>query len=174
MDVAYFLKNPEMHQFLKYLDDEQSKLWALMFMQDCYNVCNVSHYYDGVNEKLSNYNLSLRHFRSKHPWLNNNLQPSDRFNKISEDGTTIFYGIRTNPDNSEEKLAMVIHLEGEPKEINLLDWLQLNVEEWEIDLTTPDLPLIEDLKELNGFTISHIVRRHSQAVLCQGLLLKSL
>ena len=163
LDIAYFLKNPEMHQFLKYLDSEQLKLWALMFMQDGYNVCNVSYYQEQVNATFTDYNLSLRHFRSHHPWLNSNLQPSDRFNKISEDGTTIFYGIRTNPDNHEEKLAMVIHLEGDAKEITLLDWLQLNVEEWEIVFTTPNLPTIDDLKDLNGLTLSQ----------SQGLLLKS-
>lgn len=164
MDVAYFLKNPEMHQFLKYLDSEQSKLWALMFMQDCYNVCNVSHYYEQVDATLTDYNLSLRNFRSQHPWLNLNLQPSDRFNKISEDETTIFYGMRANPNDSQEKLAMVIHLEGDAKEITLLDWLQLNVEEWQIALTTPDLPEIKELKDLNGLTLSQ----------SQGLLLKSI
>ncbi len=162
IDVAYFLKNPEMHNFLSYLDSEQLKLWALMFMQDCYNVCNVSHYQDQVSSVLTEHNLSLRHFRSQHRWLNSNLQPSDRFNKISEDDTTIFYGIRTNPNNQSEKLAMVIHLEGEGKEINLLDWLQLNVEEWEIAITTPNFPEITHLKDLNGLTLSQ----------SQGILLK--
>ena len=164
LDISHFLKKPEMHEFLKYLDIEQLKLWALMFMQDCYNVCNVSHYLDNVNLTLTDYNLSLRQFRSQHPWLNLNLQPSDRFNKISEDGTTMFYGMRTNPDNHEQKLAMVVNLEGEAQEITLLDWLQLDVEEWEIIFTTPDLPKIDDLKDLNSFSLSQ----------SQGLLLKSI
>lgn len=164
MDVADFLKNPEMHQFLKYLDSDKSKLWALMFMQDCYTVCNVAHYEEQVNHENTEHNLSMRQFRSQHSWLNSNLQSSDRFNKISEDDTTIVYGSRTNPDNPQEKMAMVIHLEGEPKEITLLDWLQLNIEEWEVVMTTPDLPPVKDIKDLNGLTLSQ----------SQGILLKSI
>ncbi|MEQ9550832.1 MAG: glucosylglycerol hydrolase [Coleofasciculus sp. G3-WIS-01] len=36
----------------------------------------------------------MRRFRHDHPWLRHNLSALDRFNRISEDNYTIFYGLR--------------------------------------------------------------------------------
>jgi hypothetical protein len=162
IEALKIMNRPDMVEFLKKLDTNKLKQWALMFMEDCYEVCNVSHYFAHVNPSQTKYNLSLRNFRHNHQWLNLNLQGTDRFNKIHAEETTIFYGLRTNPAHPQEKIAMVIHLEGEPLEINLLDWLQLDLEDWEIAITTPNLSEVEDLTKLNNFSLSQ----------SQGLLLK--
>ncbi|WP_406850526.1 glucosylglycerol hydrolase [Cyanobacterium aponinum AL20118] len=163
LETLKFLKQAEMIDFLQSLDSDRLKQWANMFMEDCYQVCNVSHYFEKVDPAYTQFNLSLRHFRSQHNWLHNNIQGSDRFNRISEDGATIFYGIRNNPDNTDEKLALVVNLEGKSREINLLDWLQLDVDEWEIVFTTPNLSPPDDIKDLNCFPLAQ----------SQGFLLKS-
>ena len=163
IEALKLMSRPDMVQFLKELNITKLKQWALMFMEDCHEACNVSHYLEDLDSIQTQYNLSLREFRANHRWLNKNLQGSDRFNKISETETTIFYGLRVNPDNPEEKIVMVIHLEGEPFEVNLLDWLQLDINDWEIGLKTPQLSTIEDLNQLNSLTLSQ----------SQGLLLTS-
>lgn len=163
LSALEFLKQVEMINFLENLDGDRIKQWANMFMEDCYQLCNVSRYMEQVNPVSAEYNLSLRRFRSQHFWLHDNLQPCDRFNQIHEEDTTIFYGIRSNPNNPTEKLALVVNVEGKAREINLLDWLQLDVNEWEIIFSTPDISPVEEMKELNHFSLAQ----------SQGFLLKS-
>ena len=162
VDALKEMKEDDMVKFCQTLDIDILKKWALMFMEDCFEVCNVSHYKKEVNPLLTKYNLFLRDFRCQHPWLRQSLNSGDRFNKIEEGDATIYYGIRSNPKKTDEKIVMVAHLEGQPVEINLLDWLQLDPHEWEVELTTPKFPVIEDIKELNHLTLSQT----------QGILLK--
>ena len=157
------LMRSNMVRFLKKLDEERLKSFALMFMEDCFDVCNVSHYQNSLNPIQTEFNLSLRQFRRNHSWLRKNLTATDRFNKISDDDHTVFYGMRTNPHNPKERIAMVSHMEGKPITVTLGDWLQLDVEEWEIAIASPNMTENQALKDLNNFELSH----------CQGLLLKS-
>ncbi len=151
-----------MVRFLKKLDEERLKTFALMFMEDCFDICNVSHYAENLNPIQTQFNLSLRHFRRTHSWLQQNLTETDRFNKISDENQTVFYGVRTNPNNSQEQIAMVSHLEGDPLKVTLGDWLQLDLEEWEIAIASPGLNQDNNLADLSHFQLGH----------SQGLLLK--
>ena len=92
----------------------------------------------------------MREFRRNHPWLRRNLQNSDRFNKLSDGQSLIFYGVRANPDNPSEKIAMVTHLSGEPIEVALGDLLQLDLNEWQIVQTTPGI----EIENLDRFTLN--------------------
>ncbi len=148
------MKEDDMIKFCQTLDIDNLKKWALMFMEDCFEVCNVSHYTKEIDPILAKYNLSLREFRSENEWLRKSLNSGDRFNKIEEEDATIYYGIRSNPKKPEEKIVMVAHLEGQPVEINLLDWLQLDPHEWEIKYTSPNLEPVDDLKNLNCLTLT--------------------
>ena len=169
IDALKLMNRPGMIDFLKRLNITKLKQWALQFMEDCYEVCNVSHYGQFLNPIKTKYNLNLRQFRSRYPWLGKNIQSSDRFNKISEHESTIFYGMRTNPANHKEKIAMVVHLEGEPREINLADWLQLDLAEWELALNTPSFPETNDKADLAQINLSNL--KSFQLQQSQGLLL---
>ncbi len=103
------------------------------------------------------FNLSLRQYRQANPWLADNLSGTDRFNRISEQGHTLFYGVRTqhNPSESSpiveyKQVAMVAHMGGTPAQIAPFDWLQLDPSEWRIVITSPGLAVAEatDLKGL--------------------------
>ena len=151
-----------MVRFLKKLDEERLKSFALMFMEDCFDVCNVAHYEKNLKPMQTEFNLALRYFRRTHPWLQQNLTETDRFNKISDEAHIVFYGVRTNPDDSQEQVAMVSHLEGEPITVTLGDWLQLDLDEWEVAIASPGLNQNNNLADLRHFEVGH----------SQGLLLK--
>jgi len=139
-----------MVRFLKKLDEDRLKSFALMFMEDCYQLCNVSYYESGLNPAQTQFNLSLRQFRHQHPWLANNIFKKDTFDKISEGERTIFYGVRHLSNRTSKKndaIAMVTHLEGEPITIDVGELLKLNLEEWQIAIATPDL-IVEDLSSV--------------------------
>jgi Hypothetical glycoside hydrolase 5 len=148
--------NPQMVKFLKELDIPKLKIFALMFMEDGFDICNVWHYENLLSDAQTQFNLALRNFRHKYPWLTKNLAWIDRFNKISDRDRTVFYGIRHNPDNNDEKIAMIAHLEGEELTATLGDWLQLDLEEWEIAIASPGL----EITDLNCFEL-----KQSQGIL---------
>ena len=155
------LNRPEMMHFLEEIDIPKLKKFALMFMEDCYDVCNVSHYEQDLNPEKTALNLRLRRFRENHPWLHDNLTGTDRFNKISEENHTVFYAVRSNPENPEEQIAMVTHMGGEPMTVTLGDWLQLDVNEWECAIASPGL----EIDDLSCFEL-----KDTQGVLLKGLL----
>ncbi|ERN40207.1 hypothetical protein KR51_00031460 [Rubidibacter lacunae KORDI 51-2] len=148
------LNRPGMVSFLNGLDIPKLKHFALMFMEDCFELCNIWHYRDNLEARQTAFNLGLRHFRRARPWLSDNLTGRDRFNKISEDGRMVFYGIRARPD--EQQVAMVAHMGGAPLTVTLGDWLQLDIGEWELAIATPGL-------EVNN--LAHFELGHSQGVL---------
>ncbi len=159
-----FLDTPEIISYIRKLNVERFKKFAQMFMEDCYQVCNVSHYLEDLNPDNTEFNLKLRQFRRDRSWLNGNLKATDRFNKISEGDRTIFYGIRSNPENPTEQIAMVAHLEGEPFGITLGDWLKLDMSEWTVDLASVGLNDNNNLADLRCFNLAN-----SQALLLKPI-----
>lgn len=158
------LNQPGMVEFLKGLTISKLKDFARRFMEDCYDVCNVFRYQQDLDPVQVDFNLSLRQFRHQHPWLNENLTGSDRFNKYSDEGRTIFYGVRSQPhganDDAVEQVAMVAHMGGEPGEASLEDWLQLDLSQWQVAIASPSLWAENQLDDLRRFQL-----RDSQAVL---------
>ena len=142
----------EDHQkFLDVLTVPKLKTIAMAFMEDGHETCRVSHYEDRINPQQSAFNLLLRQYRRQHPWLRENLQERDRFNRLSALGSTVFYGLRTemvDPESDQvpEQIAMVAHMGGEPTTITLADWLQLDLSKWRVAIATPGLE-IEDTAE---------------------------
>lgn len=136
-----------MLRFLNKLDEERLKSFALMFMEDCYQVCNVSNYESKVDSAKAKFNLTTRNFRHQHPWLAKNISKGDTFKKISDKERTIVYGMRHDSD-SESKLAIIANFEGDTIELNAADLLKINVAEWKIAIATPNLE-VSDLTELN-------------------------
>ncbi len=138
-----------MVRFLKKLDEDRLKNFALMFMEDCFHVCNVSYYDSNLNQERTEFNLALRSFRRNHLWLAENITEGDRFDKISEGERSIFYGVRSNPDR-DESIAMISHLEGETITINLPELLQIDESKWEIAIKSPGL----ETDDLNCLTLN--------------------
>lgn len=154
--------------FLLDLDVPKLKHFALSFMEDCHELCTVSHYEAEVRPEYSDFNLALRQYRRAHPWLRENLSGSDRFNRISDDQRTLFYGLRTDPrvsaEASPQQIAIIVHMGGEPMTVTLGDWLQLDLSEWRVAIASPGLDLGEMPVDLRAFEL-----RDSQGVLLESL-----
>jgi hypothetical protein len=110
-----------------------------------------------VDPERSRFNLALRNYRRQHPWLHHNLQDGDRFNRIHENDHTLFYGLRTNPatahSDDPEKVVMVTHMEGDPAIVTLGDWLQLDLQEWEVAIATPGVNVDSTADSLRVFEL---------------------
>jgi hypothetical protein len=139
--------------FLKGLDVGSLKKFARLFMEDCYESCNVSLYQDKVNPAQAQFNLELRQFRRNHPWLRQNMSNPDRFDRITGKDRIIYFGMRRNPDHPNEKVAMVSHMGGEPTTITLGDWLQQDMTKWRIGVASPGLKNGDRLANLRRFEL---------------------
>jgi hypothetical protein len=148
-------------RFLAKIDIDRLKEFAADFMSDCFEECNVSYYNHNLDPRHTRFNLSMREFRHAHPWLRRNLQNIDRFNKISDGNSTVFYGVRSNPDHPQERIAMVTHLGGEPMKATLGDWLQLDfqTEDWQVVHATPGLE-IENLEHFELSSMQGVLLYH--------------
>lgn len=143
--------DPNRPDFLSQLDVPRLKEFAMAFMEDGHELCKVSHYREDVQPEQSQYLLNLRRYRQANPWLGDNLTGLDRFNRISDDQRTIFYGLRTQPHHIQDdkqpqkQVVFVAHMGGDPTAIALADWLQLDLSEWKIALTTPGVEVDDAL-----------------------------
>jgi hypothetical protein len=150
------LKHPTVPSFLEGLDILKLQQFAKAFMKDIHEFANVSHWHANLRAEQVAFNLALRRFRLKHPWLTKNLSGTDRFNHISDENHTLFYGLRTQPTEGSEKLtqlAMITHMGGKPATATLGDWLQLDLEEWQVVFKTPGLEVGDSAKELQTFEL---------------------
>ncbi len=139
------LNAPDKSAILTQLDVGKLKEFAKNFMEDGHEMCNVWLQQDVIDPQQVAFNLSLRRFRKANPWLRENLSNLDRFNRISTDAQTVFYGLRTAPTDkdqmSKQQVAMVAHMGGDPLTITLGDWLQIDLEEWKVVISSPNIQL---------------------------------
>ncbi len=146
-----------MVRFLKKLDIDRLKNFALLFMEDCYQVCNVHHYSSGLNPQQVEFNLNLREFRRAHGWLADNMRKNDCFMRIGEEETTVFAGVRYAADGTVG-VGLIAHLEGEPLTIETKDLLGEDLTQWSVALTSPGLRVTQ---------LDHISLAMTQAVLLE-------
>lgn len=145
------LNVPDKSPVLAELDVGKLKDFAQAFMEDAHEMCNVWLQQDVLDPQQVAFNLSLRRFRHANPWLRHNLSGTDRFNRISEEDYTLFYGMRKAPRETEETdtppyaIAMVTHMGGSPLTVTLGDWLQIDLDDWQVAIASPGL-VIDDLK----------------------------
>ena len=161
------LNEPSLPRFLATLDIPKLKSFAMAFMEDGHDMCNVARYLEDLDGSISHFGLQLREFRVHRPWLRENLTGRDRFNRISDDQRTIFYGYRSEPHpegDTPDEVVIMTHMGGEPMVVNPGDWLQLNMAEWTVALATPGLSLEQDLKNLRSFEL-----RDGEGVLLEPL-----
>ncbi len=163
--------SPEVQSFFLSLDAAALQTFARIFMEEGHEFCRVSHYFETVDGDRSRFNLALRQYRKNNPWLSQNLSATDRFNRISEAGHTLFYGVRTQPSPAHsspiaaaqfKQVAFLAHMGGEPAQTALADWLQLDLDEWRLAIASPGLELktLEDLRglvlqERQGLLLEH-------------------
>ncbi|MEO1590251.1 MAG: glucosylglycerol hydrolase, partial [Cyanobacteria bacterium J06632_22] len=67
------LAEPSLPRFLATLDVPKLKQFAMAFMEDGHDLCNVGGYYGQLNPEVSYFHLALREHRRRHPWLQQNL-----------------------------------------------------------------------------------------------------
>ena len=139
-----------MVRFLKKLDEDRLKRFSLMFMEDCYQVCNVSNYQSQVDSARAKFNLTTREFRHQHPWLRNNLTKTDSFNKLDEAEKTIIYGLRHDLEQ-KPAVAIIANFEGEATKLDLAKILKIDLAEWKIAIATPNL----EVKDINDITLNN-------------------
>ncbi|WP_081942830.1 glucosylglycerol hydrolase [Myxosarcina sp. GI1] len=141
------LRRGTMVRFLKKLDEDRLKSFALLFMEDCYQICNVAHYQSQLNAAHTKFNLSLRQFRHQHPWLQKNILATDTFDKLEDPERTIVYGVRYAPDTDKPTVAMVGNWEGEPITLNIEELLKVKRDRLQVAIATPGL-IVEDLSSV--------------------------
>lgn len=154
--------------FWEQLDVAKLKDFAKAFMEDCHDFAKVDYWAAHLQPAQVEFNRALRHYRSTHPWLRENLGERDRFNRISDEDRTLFYGLRTPPSGDSAEtlpaIAMVTHMGGPPLTVTLADWLQLDLTEWRVALQTPGLNLDNDVDSLRAFEL-----QDSQGVLLEKI-----
>lgn len=133
------------------------KTFAKDYLEDCCDLCQVDRYTDRLAPQQTRFNLNLRRYRQAHPWLRENLTPQDSFSRTSDDHTTLFYGLRSNPltasSDRPESIILVTHLGGEPAIVTLADWLAIDLAQWQIVCTSPNLGLKDDMTSLSRFEL---------------------
>lgn len=151
------LNTPSLSRFLTTLDVPKLKTFAMAFMEDGHDMCNVTHYSQDCSPLTTHFGVTLREFRLQRPWLRENLTGRDRFNRISDDERTIFYGYRIEPQPPEgrpaQEVVMLAHMGGKPMTVNPGDWLQLDMDDWQVSIATPKLRPQQDLKNLRAFEL---------------------
>ncbi|MGF1524742.1 MAG: glucosylglycerol hydrolase [Leptolyngbyaceae cyanobacterium] len=160
------LNVPNKSEILTQLDVGTLKRFAHCFMEDAHAMCNVWLQEDVITPDQVAFNLNLRHFRRAHPWLRQNLASTDRFDRVSTDEQTVFYGVRTAPSDSQftgHQVAMLAHMGGDPFFVTLDDWLQIDLHEWKIAIASPGVVAAE-AAAFKGFEL-----KDSQAVLLERI-----
>ncbi|MGB3496065.1 MAG: glucosylglycerol hydrolase [Elainellaceae cyanobacterium] len=155
------LNFPDRPKFTRQLDVSSLKLFAKAFMEDMHDLSNVQYVFDNVDPVRAEFNLQLRRYRLAHPWVRENLGGLDRFNRLTDENYTVFYGLRTQhrpPVEGEaatepESLVMVTHMGGDPVEVPIADWLQLDLSEWQVAIATPGLEIPDDLSDMKVFEL---------------------
>jgi hypothetical protein len=157
------LNGPDKSKVLTELDVGKLKDFAKAFMEDAHEICNVWLQAEVIDPERAAFNLALRQFRQANPWLHDNLTGLDRFNRISTDQQTVFYGLRSAPDRSAavQQVILIAHMGGEPITLNGADLLQIDWADWQVAIASPGLRL-DEADDLRSLELSD-----SQAILLQ-------
>jgi len=117
------------------------KALARAWMDDVHDYCNVARYVDEQEADRTQFNLAVREFRRKRPWLMEDLGPGEHFDHYHPcDGTVLFYSLRRAPGNSEQVL-FVANMEGAPRTVRPVSvpLPGLPQDRWQLALSSPGL-----------------------------------
>jgi hypothetical protein len=111
------------------------------WMRDINDYCTVDYHASYINSRKASFNLNVRNFRLKNPWLINNFEESDTLSYLEPvNGSVIYYGYRKNINDGRE-IVVVLNMEGQPKQVIPTE-LGLPVtepEKWNVALSTPNI-----------------------------------
>lgn len=113
------------------------------WMDDLHDYCNVAHHIDRVEQQRATFNLGLREFRRRRPWLMNNLGEGELFTRRTPtNGSVVFYGLRRSPSD-DEQILFVANMEGAPAMVipTRLPIPNLYRDGWRVHLTAPGVEL---------------------------------
>lgn len=115
--------------------------YSFAWMRDINEYSNVDHHAQYVSRKKSDFNLVTRSYRRNNPWLCKNFCSDDSlFYKEPANGTIIYYGRRSDPENGKE-IFFVANMEGQSRQITPAE-LGLEVGDvfnWRVALCTPNI-----------------------------------
>lgn len=148
-------------QFLKTKLDQPPKVtvpflkaFAKKYMEDCQDLCNVSHYISGLDPQQVHFNLATRRYRQAHPWLSQNLTEQDYFDRIPMGETTLFYGCRVDPTGSTaQRIAIALHIGGPATTLNLEEHLPSDLAHWQVAIASPGLEVSPELETLRNLKL---------------------
>ncbi len=118
---------------------ERLKRIARAWMDDVYELCNVSRYGEALDAEQADFNLAVRAFRRGRPWLMEDLGTADHLDYLRPcDGAVVFHGLRHAPDGREQ-LLFVANLEGAVRTVvpTMLPIPDLPADGWEVALAAP-------------------------------------
>ncbi len=133
------------------------KGYALAWMEDVHEYCNIWGYTDDVSPARAAFNRTVREFRQARPWLMDNLRAGEHFDhQQPTNGAILFYGLRRSPDGTEQ-ILFIANMEGAPRTVEPLKLPipQLPQDGWRVSLQSPGLDVTDaatavELKDSQG------------------------
>lgn len=122
-------------------DPEKLHHFANLWMADMHNYCNTDMHSDHIDPQKASFNLKVRQFRLKNPWLANAFTETDILSyRKPVDGAVIFYGYRKEPAGSKE-LVFLANMEGFSRQVIPAQLgLPVNTsDDWKVVLATPTI-----------------------------------
>ena len=117
--VCTLISASSVHSLSSELNESMLKTICREYMDDVYEYCNVDSYREHLKPNQVKYNYLLRQARLARPWLRFNLQETDQVcRQTPANGSALFYGVRTSPDQSEQ-ILFIANMEGRPVSISL-------------------------------------------------------
>lgn len=115
--------------------------FATAWMLDMNDYSNVDNHSQYVNSKKAAFNLEIRNYRLKNPWLMKNFRGEDRLSYIEPvNGTVIYYGYRREPASGKE-IVLVANMEGLARQVVPSELLKLesDYKTWKVACSTPSI-----------------------------------
>jgi len=109
------------------------------WMRDVADFANLAHWHDEQSDERTAFDLAVRQFRHDHDWVAGDLGADDSLDyAYPTDGTVLYYGHRSAPDDGEE-LLFVAAMEGVAETVVPTDLADVDPGGWELALASPGL-----------------------------------
>ncbi|KTG11217.1 hypothetical protein AUR64_04625 [Haloprofundus marisrubri] len=122
------------------LSADDLEAFGYAWMRDVHDFANLAAHADEQDPERTAFDLEVREFRQRRPWLRADLAEGDFFDyRHPTNGTVLYYGFRESPDG-DEQLLFAANMEGVPIEVfpGSLDVPDLPTGDWEVELQSLD------------------------------------
>jgi len=120
---------------------ESLNQFASAWMNDLHLYCNAENHIAGIHNEKTQFNLRVRNFRLKNPWLRSSFRGDDQLYYYKPVNATVtYYGYRKDLASNKE-ILFVANMEGQPRSItpSKLDLPNAGKDGWEVALATPGM-----------------------------------